>query len=190
MTPRRLMATVIVGIALLAAFGYWTLGSRSAKIRNHLRGLLTAHQRAFSNSNGAVNRPLPARLLDQLLGRPRTTSQDLEIARKHEQALIELGYFTNLELRLTNQSVTRDFRSNFIWRIRHHFGTNSDNPWHVSPDHIWIMHSIPNASNEAGFYPTLPVKDVPEWQQIFKECIARAETNALSPPAMEPFPVK
>jgi hypothetical protein len=90
--------------------------------------------------------------------------------KAHEAALVQSGYLTNIELRLTNQIMTREMRSNFYQRIRAELGTNQDQ--------LWIGYPL---TSNAGLIPLVPAKDVPVWERIFRESAARYASNVSSP---------
>jgi len=107
--------------------------------------------------------------------RRESTVESQDEASIHEQALISLGYFTNLDLRLSDGTVTKEFRSSFFWRIRDNFGTNSATHWRVSVDHVWVMRALPDG--EEGIRATVPVNDAADWQRIFAEFLAQRAAN-------------
>ena len=91
--------------------------------------------------------------------------------REHERALFRLGYLTNHDLFVTNQVLTREFRSNFIRIAFDRFGTNGES--------IWMLRG---STNQDGYHATLPAQDVREWERIFRECAARYASNV--PPSL------
>ena len=153
---------LLTGTILCALPGAWFLFSRESNNREraisfHTEGWHLAARKAGSSAS----KPFFA-FFDS-----RSPSAYYRDAMKaHEQALLEIGYLTNCVIRLTNQVTTREFSSNFFGQLRTRVGTNTDQ--------VWLCRYLPNRD---GIAPTLPVKDLPEWERIFRECAVKYASN-------------
>lgn len=160
MKPLSVCGVIVLGaVALLTAFGF-TRGQRIAR-----------HINAWKRASGiAMGNPIPTldRFYSWVIDKP-PQHWWAEVSR-HEAALMQLGYLTNCEFRLTNQIMTREFSSNFFRLLRQRTGTNDDQVWRC-----------PYLTNGAGIAPTFPVKDYAIWEGSFRESAVLHASNL--PPA-------
>lgn len=157
---------VVAILALAAAALLWMLW-RPDSIEYHKHVYFKAVERLQGGRKGGS---LVAQLryrISQWLG---GNVDDNQVMRRHEDALIRLGYLTKQDFHLTNQVLTHEFRSNFYLRIQQTFGTNRET--------VWAYRSF---SNGAGLHVTLPTRDVSRWDHIFRECADRYASNAPAP---------
>jgi hypothetical protein len=165
MRRRLIIGTISFALVGGGIFLWYHLNSRENTIRFHIKGW----HKAVEYSSSRRQRPFFSRFFDS-----RSSSAYYhDVAKAHEQALLEVGYLTNCEIRLTNQVITRECSSNFFRQIRARFGTNIDQ--------VWLCPYLPNRD---GIAPTLPAKDVGEWERIFRDCAARYASNI--PPSLSP----
>ena len=157
-------------IVLLAAFiaGCLFFGLRFA----HRNDEVEWHVRAW---NAAVQESVSGCVTfwDQfksVIGRQRAPEQRM---RDHERALFDLGYLTTHAFMATNQVLTREFYSNFVRNLMQTFGTNGEC--------VWTMRGF-GSTGPTGILATLPVKDMDEWERIFRECAAKYAFNV--PPVL------
>jgi len=156
----------LIAFIVFAFLGAWLFSGRAFKnteraIRFHTEGWHEALRKASSY------KPKPyVAFFDK-----RSSSKYYhDMMNEHERALLGMGYLTNRVIRLTNQVITREFSSNFFRQIHMRFGTNTDQVW-----------SCPYLPTRDGIAPTLPTKDVGEWERIFRECAARYASNTVPP---------
>jgi len=157
---------LLIGLAMIT----WFVSALLQRLKDtdyHLQAWHTLTRRINRQNQGVGT--LWDNVVQQVFG-----PKDMYAARKaHEAALIQCGYLTNIELRLTNQIMTREMRSNFYERINSELGTNQDQ--------IWF--GYPLASN-MGLNPLVPAKDVAVWERIFRESAALYASNISSPVLM------
>lgn len=167
---------ILIGAVLAGAlfFCLWT-AFRTDEIEWHKRAWLTEYQEIVRQQAGGRTPVTVWNQLMRALGRHRDAYQRMH---DHELSLFELGYLTNHDFFVSNQVMTREFRSNFLWRLQTRFGTNGEC--------IWLLRG---STNHNGYHATLPMKDIVEWERIFRECAAQyasnipplLSTNAVSP---------
>jgi hypothetical protein len=163
-------AAILGGVfALLLMIGLLLFLRPADSIEYHRRGWLESLQQLQGGKPGPTFMAMFRRELARLLHGDRDPHQ---LMREHERALLRLGYLAERELHLTNQVITRAFRSNFFVRVRQAFGTNES---------IWMYHAL---TNNGGLRLTVPAKDVGRWETIFRECAAGYASNV--PPASTP----
>ncbi len=152
------VGTCVVALVL------WFSFSRHQMIRHHTKSWQSAMQN--------YARGIPPPRLQQIFNHQKGNIMYwLDVAREHEADLLELGYLTNCEFRLTNQVLTSEFFHSFHPLIQQRVGTNSDQVWRC-----------PVLTNKMGISPIFPLKDLATWEQTFRECASLYASNL--PPAM------
>lgn len=152
----------------MVVFCLWLVFRYDNKVEYHKRAWLKEAQRMVG---GPAREILLKRLWDEMFSRFRQRSDPGQEMRWHEDELKRLGYLTTHAFLLTNQAITREFRSNFFNTVWQRFGTNGEC--------VWACQTL---TNQIGYIVTLPVQDVAAWERIFQDCAARYASNL--PPAL------
>lgn len=155
---------ILSGVVLAGAlfFCLWIV-FRTDDVEWHKRAWLTESQEIVRQQAGGRTHVTVRDQLMHALGRHRDAYERM---LDHERSLFELGYLTNHDFFVSNQVMTRAFRSNFLWRVQTRFGTNGEC--------IWLLRG---STNHNGYHATLPIKDIAEWERIFRECATDYASN-------------
>lgn len=164
MKPRILIVLSLVLICSVL-FCLWIAVRPLDEIEWQKRAWLSEFKEAMRQQTGGRRGLTLWHELKRAIGRREDPYQQM---REHERALFSLGYLTNHDFFVTNQVLTREFNSNFNRMLFKKFGTNGDS--------IWM---IRGSTNRDGYHAMLPVKDVGEWERIFRDCAARYASNTV-----------
>lgn len=161
------MKRAAISIAvLLVVWLVWTVQRSSSP-----QAQITRHQQGWWQAVRAIDSHAPEPLFDRLNPfRDKRYIYWNNERQFHEGELLRLGYLTNYELRLSNQTMTTALYSNFFSRVRAELGTNVDQ--------VWVGNALPN---RAGLRPMLPVKDTATWERLFRECALLYASNTSIP---------
>ena len=163
---RSFVIAAVIALFCSILFCLWTIFGARDTIESHRRAWVIAQKRIYRrNFGGPTSFTL---LLDDALQWIRTPADDDQRMRQHEAALMRLGYLAKHDFLVTNQVlIMPQFGSNFVSTLRNRFGTNGESIWMLS-----------FSTNRDGVHAKLPVRDIPEWDRIFRECATRWASNA------------